>query len=176
VEPLSGLRRIRCPDNGRRSLLRGLVASYLLLAAFARLARLAVLTSALLIPALLAGSLLGLSAALALGLNLWLGLRLSATLLPRLLLTAVFVMTHASSLRPRFAAESGQDATGWDSQNQRTRASLTLRHQCRRLLGPIRTTLGANHHRDASGSAACWTSGVNWKGSARSAVQGASTT
>jgi hypothetical protein len=149
---LFGLRPIRCPNNGLRSLLRGLVASYLLLTALSRLGRLAVLTPTLLIPALLARALLGLPAALALGLDLWLGLGLGTTLLPRLLLTAVFVMTHASSLRPRFAAESGQDATGWDSQNQRTPASLTLRHQYSRWVGAIRTTLGAKQGSYASGS------------------------
>ena len=101
MRPLSGLRPIRCPDNGHQSLLGGLVASRLPLAAFARLS--------LLNPALLARSLLGLSATLALWLDLWLGLGLAATLLPRLLLTAVFlVMTHASSSGPRFAAESAR--------------------------------------------------------------------
>jgi hypothetical protein len=73
----------------------------------------------LLIPGLLARLRLGLSPALALwlllstalplGLDLWLGLGLAATLLPRLPLTAVFlVMTHASSSGPRFAAESAR--------------------------------------------------------------------
>ncbi|HEY8737870.1 MAG TPA: hypothetical protein VIO62_12600 [Candidatus Dormibacteraeota bacterium] len=100
----------------------------------AALAGLSLLNPALLIPALLTRSLLGLSATLPLWLDLWLGLWLAATLLPRLLLTAVFVMTHASSSGPRFAAETGQDATRWDSQNQRTLVSVTLRDRPQRVL------------------------------------------
>ncbi|MEO6795455.1 MAG: hypothetical protein ABI401_13770 [Candidatus Dormibacter sp.] len=112
MRTLSGLRPIRCPDNARSNLLRGLIASYLLLTA-ARLAAAWLATRLVGLPAGLAlsGEAAALLAGLLLAATLFAGLLLAATLLTRLLLAATLLarlgltdvfacmVTHSSSCK-----------------------------------------------------------------------------